>query len=31
FDNERLIYTTAETVDPMDGQRCTYRVTFERA
>lgn len=31
FDESRLIYTTAETVDPMDGQRCTYRVTFERA
>lgn len=31
FDNERLVYTTAETVDPMDGQRCTYRVTFARA
>jgi len=30
FDNGRLIYTTAETVDPMDGQRCTYHVTFER-
>jgi hypothetical protein len=31
FDGGRLVYTTPETVDPMDGQRCTYRVTFERA
>jgi hypothetical protein len=30
FDCEHLIYTTAETVDPMDGRRCTYRVEFER-
>jgi hypothetical protein len=27
----RLVYTTPETVDPMNGKRCTYRVTFERA
>jgi hypothetical protein len=26
-----LIYTTPETVDPMDGRLCTYRVEFERA
>lgn len=31
FDGERLIYTTQETVDPMDGKLCTYRVEFERA
>lgn len=31
FDQGRLVYTTPETVDPMDGQRCTYRVEFERA
>lgn len=31
FNNEHLIYTTPETVDPMDGSFCTYRVEFERA
>jgi len=31
FENGNLIYTTAETVDPMDGKLCTYKVTFERA
>ena len=31
FEGERLIYTTAETIDPMDGKLCTYKVTFERA
>lgn len=31
FRDGRLIYTTPETTDPMDGQLCTYRVEFERA
>jgi hypothetical protein len=31
FDGQHLIYTTPETVDPMDGKLCTYRVEFERA
>lgn len=31
FDEDRLVYTTPETVDPMTGALCTYRVTFERA
>ena len=31
FESGRLIYTTPETVDPMDGKLCTYKVTFERA
>lgn len=31
FENDNLIYTTPETVDPMDGKLCTYKVTFERA
>lgn len=31
FEGGRLIYTTPETVDPMDGKPCTYRVEFERA
>jgi lipocalin-like protein len=31
FEDDRLIYTTPETVDPMTGELCTYRVTFERA
>jgi hypothetical protein len=31
FDGEHLVYTTPETVDPMDGRLCTYRVEFERA
>jgi hypothetical protein len=31
FENGNLIYTTPETVDPMDGKLCTYKVTFERA
>ena len=31
FENDKLVYTTPETIDPMDGQLCTYRVEFERA
>lgn len=31
FDDRRLVYRTPETVDPMDGQLCVYRVEFERA
>ena len=31
FKGRRLIYTTPETADPMDGKLCTYRVEFERA
>ena len=31
FEDGRLIYTTPETVDPMDGRLCTYKVEFERA
>lgn len=31
FEDGRLIYTTPEAVDPMTGELCTYRVTFERA
>jgi len=31
FEDGRLIYTTPETVDPMDGKLCTYKVEFERA
>ncbi|MBS0392015.1 MAG: lipocalin-like domain-containing protein [Proteobacteria bacterium] len=31
FEGSRLIYDTPETVDPMDGQLCTYQVIFERA
>ncbi|MBS0466840.1 MAG: lipocalin-like domain-containing protein [Proteobacteria bacterium] len=31
FDGPRLVYDTPETIDPMDGQLCTYQVTFERA
>lgn len=31
FQADHLIYTTPETVDPMDGKLCTYRVEFERA
>jgi hypothetical protein len=31
FQEGRLIYRTGETVDPMDGKLCTYRVEFERA
>jgi|TARA_R100001369_G_scaffold88561_3_gene125221 hypothetical protein len=31
FSGENLIYSTPETVDPMDGRLCTYRVEFERA
>ena len=31
FEDGRLIYTTPETVDPMDGVRCTYKVEFMRA
>ena len=29
FEEGNLIYTTPETVDPMDGKLCTYKVTFE--
>lgn len=31
FEDGHLIYGTPETVDPMDGKLCTYKVTFERA
>jgi hypothetical protein len=31
FDNDRLIYTTPEILDPISGELCTYRVVFERA
>ena len=31
FVDGKLIYTTPETADPMDGKLCTYRVEFERA
>lgn len=31
FEDGHLIYTTPETVDPMTGALCTYRVEFERA
>ena len=31
FEDGHLIYRTPETVDPMDGKLCTYKVTFERA
>ncbi|MCO5398236.1 lipocalin-like domain-containing protein [Ralstonia soli] len=31
FELGRLVYRTHETVDPMDGKRCTYTVVFERA
>jgi hypothetical protein len=31
FEDGRLVYLTPETVDPMDGQLCVYRVEFERA
>jgi hypothetical protein len=31
FEEDGLVYTTLETIDPMDGQRCTYRDEFERA
>ena len=31
FEADHLIYTTPETIDPMDGKPCTYRVEFERA
>lgn len=31
FEGYRLLYTTPETIDPMDGQLCTYRVEFVRA
>jgi hypothetical protein len=31
FEGDHLIYTTPETIDPMDGQLCIYRVEFERA
>lgn len=31
FESGNLIYTTPETIDPMDGKLCTYKVTFERA
>ena len=31
FENDQLIYTTPETVDPMDGKLCTYKVTLVRS
>jgi hypothetical protein len=31
FEDNHLIYTTAETVDPIDGKLCTYKVTWVRA
>lgn len=31
FEEGRLVYTTQETTDPMNGSRCSYRVVFERA
>ena len=31
FENDHLVYGTPETIDPMNGQLCTYRVTFERS
>lgn len=31
FENDHLIYTTPETVDPMDGKLCTYKVTLVRS
>jgi len=31
FRGETLVYSTPETVDPMDGRRCVYKVEFERA
>lgn len=31
FEGPHLIYDTPETIDPMDGQLCTYQVIFERA
>ncbi|MCM2253820.1 MAG: lipocalin-like domain-containing protein [Ramlibacter sp.] len=30
FEAGRLVYTTHDTTDPMDGKQCTYRVMFER-
>ena len=30
FQDGKLIYLTPETVDPMDGKLCVYRVEFER-
>lgn len=30
FRGNRLVYTTPETVDPIDGKLCTYEVTFSR-
>lgn len=31
FRDGRLVYTTPETIDPMDGALCTYEVTFSRS
>lgn len=31
FENDHLIHTTPETVDPMDGKLCTYKVTLVRS
>lgn len=31
FEDGHLVYGTPETVDPMDGKLCTYKVAFERA
>jgi hypothetical protein len=30
LEGTRLVYSTPETVDPMDGKLCTYEVTFSR-
>jgi hypothetical protein len=30
FRGNQLVYSTPETVDPMDGQLCTYEVAFSR-
>ncbi len=31
FRDDHLVYTTPQTIDPIDGRLCTYRVEFERA
>jgi Lipocalin-like domain len=31
LEKDHLVYGTPQTVDPMDGELCTYRVEFERA
>jgi Lipocalin-like domain len=30
-EDDKLIYRTPETIDPMDGKLCTYKVTLARA